>query len=474
MPGFLNFKAASIIRAMLESKLQELISKQQQHFYSGKTSSLEARKAALSTLMSLIDENEDRIFEALEKDLGKSKFESYVGETGFVYNEAKHTKKKLKSWMKKRRVRSPLLQFPASSYIKPDPLGTALIISPWNYPFQLLFSPLVGALAAGNTAILKPSEVASNISSLVAELVPRYFSEELVAVVEGAVEETTQLLKLNFDYIFYTGNEFVGKIVMEAAAKNLTPVTLELGGKSPCALFEVHNMELAVRRIVWGKYFNSGQTCVAPDYLLIKKGTRKEFVELFKKVVHEFYADPKSSPDYGRIVAPRHFERLEKMLNGEKILLEYGSDKENRYMGPVLVEANEFSASMESEIFGPILPIMEFDNFDEAVTFVRKRAKPLASYIFSDNDNHINQWQAHVSSGGMCINDTIVHLSSDTLPFGGVGSSGMGSYHGRKSFDTFSHLKSIMKRYLFWDLPIRYPPYGGKLSWIRKIFSIFG
>lgn len=462
------------MEAMSETKIKELFETQKNHFLDGKTSSLDSRLEALNSLISLIEDNEHQIFEALGKDLGKSNFESYIGETGYVVNEARHARRRLKKWMKKRRVSSPLLQFPARSYIQPEPLGVTLIISPWNYPFQLLFSPLVGALAAGNTAIIKPSEIASNVSTLVAELVPKYFKKELLAVVEGAVEETTSLLKQNFDYIFYTGNEFVGKIVMEAAAKNLTPVTLELGGKSPCALFEVHNMELAVRRIVWGKYFNSGQTCVAPDYLLIKKGKKEEFVELFKKVINEFYVDPKNSPDYGRIASPRHFERLESMLAEEKVLLEYGKDKERLYMGPVLVEANDFSSSMDSEIFGPILPIIEFESFKDAISFVRKRPKPLASYVFSDTDNNINLWQSQVSSGGLCINDTVVHLSSENLPFGGVGPSGMGSYHGRKSFDTFSHLKSVMKRYLFWDLPVRYPPYGGKLSLIRKIFRLFG
>ncbi len=458
---------------MLENQIQQLFDKQKNFFLDGKTLSLESRKSSLSRLVEMIEENESLIFKALESDLGKSNFESFIGETGYVAGEARHAIKKLKKWMKKRRVSSPLLQFPARSYIQPEPLGVALIISPWNYPFQLLFSPLVGALAAGNTAILKPSEVAPATSKLTAELVPKYFREEQVAVVEGEIPETTTLLKMNFDYIFYTGNEFVGKIVMEAAAKNLTPVTLELGGKSPCGLFEVHNMELAVRRIVWGKYFNSGQTCVAPDYLLVKKGKAEEVAVLFKKIVEEFYRDPKTSKDYGRIVNNRHFERLDSMLADEKLLVEYGKDSKSRFMGPVLLEANEFSKSMETEIFGPILPILEFDNIKEAIKFVRSKPKPLASYIFSDSDNNINSWREMISSGGLCINDTIVHLSSETLPFGGVGPSGMGSYHGQKSFDTFSHLKSVMKRYLFWDLPIRYPPYTGKLSIIRKIFRIF-
>ncbi|MBK23667.1 MAG: aldehyde dehydrogenase [Halobacteriovorax sp.] len=454
-------------------EIQTLFEKQKNFFLDGKTQPLEARKESLKRLINMIEENEASIFKALESDLGKSNFESFIGETGYVAGEARHAIKKLKKWMKKRRVSSPLLQFPARSYIQAEPLGVTLIISPWNYPFQLLFSPLVGALAAGNTAILKPSEVAPATSKLAAELVPKYFREEQVAVVEGEVPETTALLKLNFDYIFYTGNEFVGKIVMEAAAKHLTPVTLELGGKSPCGLFEVHNMELAVRRIVWGKYFNSGQTCVAPDYLLVKKGKASEVAGLFKKIVEEFYRDPSTSEDYGRIVNARHFKRLDNMLVDEKLLVEYGKDSEKLFMGPVLLEANEFSKSMESEIFGPILPIIEFENIREAIKFVRSKPKPLASYIFSDSDNNINDWRELISSGGLCINDTIVHLSSETLPFGGVGSSGMGSYHGQKSFDTFSHLKSIMKRYLFWDLPLRYPPYGGKLSLIRKIFRIF-
>ena len=459
---------------MQENTINKLHEEQRAFFNEKKTYPLEARKAALDALIALVLENEPRIFEALKLDLGKSQFESYIGETGFIVNEARHAKKKLKSWMSKRRVKTPLVQFPARSYICPEPLGISLIISPWNYPFQLLFSPLIGALSAGNTAILKPSEMSPNISKLVAELVPKYFDSKLVAIVEGAVPETTSLLKLRFDHIFFTGNEFVGKIVMKAAAEFLTPVTLELGGKSPCAIFEVHDLDLVAKRIVWGKYFNSGQTCVAPDYLLIKKGKKEELVAAIKRVIEEYYSNPKDSPDYGRIINKNHFERLEGLVEEEKVLLEYGSDKESLYMGPILIDANEFSSSMNDEIFGPLLPILEFENFAEAVEFVRKRPKPLASYVFSDNDNNINDWQAYISSGGMCINDTVVHMSTDTLPFGGVGPSGMGSYHGRESFDTFSHLKSVMKRYLFWDLPLRYPPYAGKLSIIRKIFRLLG
>lgn len=459
---------------MQENTIKQLHEEQRLFFSTKETYSLEARKAALDALISLVEDNEAQIFEALRLDLGKSQFESYIGETGFIVNEAKHAKKKLKSWMKKRRVKTPLIQFPGRSYIRPEPLGVTLIISPWNYPFQLLFSPLIGALSAGNTAILKPSEMAPNISKLVGELVPKYFDSKLVAVVEGSIPETTSLLKLRFDHIFFTGNEFVGKIVMKAASEFLTPVTLELGGKSPCAIFEVHDLELVAKRIIWGKYFNSGQTCVAPDYLLIKKGKKEELVKAIKKVIESYYQSPKSSSDYGRIINLNHFERLEGLVEEEKVLLEYGKDKESLYMGPVVIDANEFSASMSEEIFGPILPIIEFDNFNEAVEFVRKRPKPLASYIFSDNDNNVEDWQSFVSSGGMCINDTVVHMSTDTLPFGGVGPSGMGSYHGRTSFDTFSHLKSVMKRYLFWDLPVRYPPYAGKLSIIRKIFRLLG
>ncbi|MFT6068895.1 MAG: aldehyde dehydrogenase (NAD+) [Bacteriovoracaceae bacterium] len=459
---------------MQENTIIELHEQQREFFSTKQTYSLEARKAALEALISLVKDNEPRIFEALKLDLGKSQFESFIGETGFIVNEAKHAKKKLKSWMNKRRVKTPLIQFPARSYIVPEPLGVTLIISPWNYPFQLLFSPLIGALSAGNTAMLKPSEMAPHISKLVAELVPKYFDKKLVTVVEGSIPETTSLLKLRFDHIFFTGNEFVGKVVMKAAAEFLTPVTLELGGKSPCAIFEVHDLDLVAKRIVWGKYFNSGQTCVAPDYLLIKKGKKEELVKAIKKTIEEYYKDPKQSDDYGRIINKNHFERLEGLIEDEKVLLEYGSDKDSLYMGPILIDANEFSSSMSGEIFGPLLPILEFDNFSEAIEFVRQRPKPLASYIFSDNDNNIEDWQSYISSGGMCINDTVVHMSTETLPFGGVGPSGMGSYHGRDSFDTFSHLKSVMKRYLFWDLPVRYPPYTGKLSIIRKIFKLLG
>ncbi|MCF8058250.1 MAG: aldehyde dehydrogenase family protein [Bacteriovoracaceae bacterium] len=440
-----------------------------------KNHSYESRVDHLIALRKLILENENMILEALNKDLGKSRFEGVISETLFLVKEIDHTLKKLKKWMKKKRVSTPFLQFPARSYIIPEPIGVVLIISPWNYPFQLLISPLIGALAAGNMAILKPSEVAPNVSSVVARLIPKYLSKSIVSVVEGAVAETQALLDLPFNHIFYTGNSHVGRIVMEKAAKHLCPVTLELGGKSPCFVDKNNDLDLVAKRLLWGKFFNTGQTCVAPDYVLVEEEVRSPLIEAMKAVLKDFYPmGAKESPDYGKVINKRHFLRLESYLSEDEIVIGGERDIESLYFSPTILEASEDSLSMKEEIFGPILPILAVKNFDDALTFINQRAHPLAAYAFSKDNELLNRFREEVTAGGMCLNDSLVHLTNEGLPFGGVGESGMGSYHGKKSFDIFTHYKSVMKRGLLIDLPVRYPPYAAKESLIRRLLNWLG
>lgn len=428
----------------------------------------------LKQLRYLIVENEVAILKALKEDLGKGEFEGVIGETLFVVKEIDHTLKRLKKWMKKKRVGSPILQFPARSYIVSEPLGVVLVISPWNYPFQLLISPLVGALAAGNTAILKPSEVSVSTSKIIAELVPKYFKSDVVGVVEGAVPETQTLLDLPFHHIFYTGNSHVGRIVMEKAAKHLCPVTLELGGKSPCFIDKNNDLELVGKRLAWGKFFNTGQTCVAPDYVLVESSIREGLVKSIEKALKEFFPQgPKNSPDYGRIINERHFERIESYIVENELLLGGQVDKNELFIEPTVLLSNSSSPSMKDEIFGPVLPIIEVGSFSEAKAFIRERPHPLAAYAFSKDNSLLEDFSENVTAGGMCLNDSLVHLNGENLPFGGVGESGMGSYHGKRSFDIFSHHKSIMKRGWFPDLPVRYPPYDGKIGLVRRLLSWF-
>jgi aldehyde dehydrogenase (NAD+) len=349
-----------------------------------------------------------------------------------------------------------------------------LVISPWNYPFQLLISPLVGALAAGNTAILKPSEVAQRTSNVIAELVPKYFKEDVVSVVEGAVDETQALLDLPFHHIFYTGNSHVGRIVMEKAAKHLCPVTLELGGKSPCFIDKNNDLDLVGKRLAWGKFFNTGQTCVAPDYVLVEAGVKDRLVTSINKALAEFFPNgAKNSEDYGKIINERHFDRLISYIDETEVLSGGKSDRDNLFIEPTILSSKATSPSMKDEIFGPILPIIEVASYKEAKDFIRSRPHPLAAYAFSKDSHLLEDFSNSITSGGMCLNDSLVHLTSENLPFGGVGESGMGSYHGKRSFDIFSHHKSVMKRGWFPDLPVRYPPYKGKLGFVRKLLSWF-
>lgn len=417
----------------------------------------------LKNLKTGIRKYESRIYEALYKDLGKCEFESYTTEVGFVLSSISHTIKNLRRWAKEEKVKTPLYLFPAKSYIISEPYGTVLIIGPYNYPFQLLIEPLVGAIAAGNCVVLKPSENVPNVSKIITEMITEIFPKEYICSVEGGIETNTSLINGTFDYIFFTGSAQVGRIVMEAAAKNLVPVTLELGGKSPVIVDESANIKVAAQRIVWGKTINVGQTCVAPDYVVVDEKIKNEFIEEVKTQIESFYGkDAIKSKDYGRIVNDRHFQRLKNILDrdGDKIIYGGKVDRESRYIEPTLIEASWEGASMEDEIFGPILPIIGYKNLDETVKRIKKLPKPLALYLFTENQKIEDQVLEEVSSGGACINDTITHLANPELPFGGVGSSGIGAYHGKESFITFSHRRSVVRKTTKINIPIIFPPFN--------------
>ncbi len=438
----------------------------------GVTRPLAWRMQQLRQMGAMLRDNEDAMLKALASDLGKPTFEAWGGETSFLAADLKYVMKRLPRWVKPKKVKAPLPVQPASARVYSEPLGVVLIIAPWNYPLQLALSPLIGALAAGNAAIIKPSEVAPASSALMAELIPKYFDQDAVAVIEGAVRETTTLLAQRFDHVFYTGNGAVGRIVMEAAAKHLTPVTLELGGKSPCIVDRDVDLDTAARRIVWGKFFNAGQTCVAPDYVLVEKSMEQPLLERMRATLRDFYGDdPKQSPHYARIVNERHVLRLEKLLGSGETVVGGDVDVPARYIAPtILRDVSPDSPVMADEIFGPILPVIAVDSVDQAIEFVNQRPKPLALYIFTRDKAHAQQVIERTSSGGACINDAVSHLLPPELPFGGVGPSGMGAYHGRASFDTFTHKKSVLDKPTFVDPSLRYPPYvDEKLKWARRL-----
>lgn len=429
------------------------------------------RIKSLNLLKNSIIKNENEILNALKADLGKGAFESYLGEIDFVLHEIDVAINKLKKWMKPTKVRSALTFFPVKSSIYKEPYGCVLIIGPWNYPFQLIMAPLIGAIAAGNVAVLKPSEISVNTSKVLNQIISGPINDFCLCI-EGGVEETQALLEEKFDYIFYTGNSFVGKIIMAKAAKYLTPVTLELGGKSPAVVL-TKNLDLAAKRIVWGKYFNVGQTCVAPDYVLIRDSDKQEFIKFCDKWIKNFYGENlNKNEDYGRIINHKHFDRIKNYIQDSSVLLSYGENRENLYLGPVLMSADENSAAMKEEIFGPLLPIVSISDLGDAIKFINKSDKPLASYIFCDDSRSRETFLNEVSAGGCVVNDTLIHLSNENLPFGGVGNSGMGAYHGKFSFELFSHQKAVMKRSFLLENSLRYPPYQGKLNFIRKLMKL--
>ncbi|MDF5735454.1 MULTISPECIES: aldehyde dehydrogenase [unclassified Nostoc] len=454
------------------SNIGLIIQNQREFFQTGKTKDVNFRIEQLKTLKQAIIEHEQSIVEALQGDLHKPELETYLTEIG-VIKDIDYAIKHLKIWSKPKKAAVSFDFFSYSARIYPEPLGVVLIIGPWNYPFQLIISPLIGAIAAGNCAIIKPSEIASHTSGIIAKIVAKHFDPAYIAVVEGGVEASEKLLAEKFDHIFFTGGTAVGKIIMAAAAKYLTPVTLELGGKSPCIVDNDINLEHTVRRITWGKFINAGQTCIAPDYLLVDKKIKKDLIDGLEKCLKEFYGDnPANSPDYARIISQKHFDRLVNFLKDGKVLIGGKTQPSERYIAPTVIDNVSLEDSvMQEEIFGPILPIIEYTDIAEAIALINSKPKPLALYLFSQNKNLQKRVLQETSSGGVCINDTVMQVGVSSLPFGGVGDSGIGNYHGKASFDTFSHDKSVLKNSFWLDLKWRYAPYEGKLPLIKKLLG---
>lgn len=454
----------------------------EQKFYDSKaffntqqTKDISFRKEQLKKLSKAIKSYESDILEALYTDLGKNKVEAYATEIGITLKSIKNARKELKNWTKTKNVDTPLYLFPTKSYIKKEPYGTVLIIAPFNYPFQLVFEPLIGAIAAGNTAIIKPSELTPNVARVIKRLINETFDANYIEVIEGGIEETQTLIHLPFDYVFFTGSENVGKIVYQAASENLVPVTLEMGGKSPVIVDETANIKVASERICFGKFTNAGQTCVAPDYILVHESVKDDLITALSKTLREFYGQNiQQSPDYGRIVNLKHYHRLTSLLNSAQMNIVFGghSDEDERYIEPTLLDhVTNDSAIMQEEIFGPILPILTYQSLDEAIAFIHQRPKPLSLYLFSEDENATQRVINELSFGGGAINDTLMHLANPKLPFGGVGASGMGRYHGKYSFDTFTHEKSYIFKFTRLESGVHLPPYKGKFKYIKAFFK---
>ena len=453
------------------TSISDRISALRASFDSRKSQPEKWRRDQLYRLMTMIEENESAIDEALQADLGKSGFESRMTETGTVLSEIEHTLSKLKGWMKPKKISTPLSNQPGHSRVVYEPLGVVLIISPWNYPVNLTLMPLIGAIAAGNCAAIKPSEVSARTSELLARLIPAYLDTDAFEVFEGGADISTELLEQRFDHIFFTGSEGIGRIVMTAAAKHLTPVTLELGGKSPCIIAADSDLALAARRVAWGKFLNAGQTCIAPDYVMVDETVAHEFIKEMKTAITAFFGtDPETSTDYPRIINQRHFDRVSGLMTGGTAAAGGESDRESRYIAPtLLIDVHPDAEVMRQEIFGPVLPVMTYSVLDEAISFITSRPKPLALYVFSGSSDIQNDVIERTSSGGACINDVVMHLAVPELPFGGIGTSGMGAYHGRASFDTFSHARAVLSKSEHLDVPLRYPPYSDtKLRWLKR------
>lgn len=462
-------------------RLDELLQKQKNYFRTGETRDIEFRISKLKRLKKAIKIYEQKVLEALRKDLGKPEQESFFSEVGGIYASIDLFVKNLAKWTKAKSVNTPIVQY-GESYIEYEPYGSVLVIVPFNYPFQLAMEPLIGAIASGNTAVVKPSELAPETEKVISDIIRDAFDENYVASVCGGVDLITKLLSQRFDYIFFTGSVRVGKIVMEAASKNLTPITLELGGKSPVFVDENFDVRLAAKRIAWGKFLNNGQTCIAPDYVLVHESRKLALIEELKAVIREHYGENiKENPDYGRIINEKQTERLTKILESDKDLVVFGGDFdiEQRYIAPALLDLGKLgdasvskSAAMADEIFGPILPIVSYESLDEAVDKVRYGEKPLAMYIFSKNKEYAESVKSRISSGNITINDTVKHVSIDSLPFGGVGHSGMGSYHGKYSIETFSHRRGVYRNKARFNIKQIAPPYNEKaFEFLRKLFK---
>lgn len=437
--------------------------------------SVEDRKEALKDLKLTIKKYENYIIDALYKDLGKSEFESYTTEVGFIYRSINHALKNINKWNKVKRVRNDIAQLPGKSYVYNAPYGSVLIIGPYNYPFQLTIEPLIGAIAGGNTAVIKPSEYTPNVESILVRIIKECFNSDYIDIIIGDYNVNSNLLDLNFDYIFFTGSVNVGKIVMEKASKNLIPTTLELGGKSPAIVDKTAKLDIAAKRIVWGKFSNAGQTCVAPDYLLVHEDIYEEFMNKLKVTITEFYgSNIKDNKDFGRIVNSRHMNRLKNILDKDKEKIVFGGniDMDERYISPtILANVNYNDEVMKDEIFGPLMPIIKYNDLDDIKFYMNIYKKPLALYVFSENKSFSDCILKNFTFGGGCVNDTISHVASTNLPFGGVGTSGMGRYHGKSSFKTFTYEKAIVKRNSKIDIRLVFPPYKDKLKLIKKVMK---
>lgn len=435
--------------------------------------SVSKRKILLKKLLKSIQKHEEQIIDALYKDFKKPAFESVITETNYVISDLKNTISNINSWAKPKRVWPSLLNFPSSDYIYSEPYGRVLIIAPWNYPFQLAMCPLIAAVAAGNTVVLKPSELTFQTSQIITQIIQEVFDVKEAIVVHGGVEFTQSLLDKKWDYIFFTGSVTVGKIVAQAAAKNLTPITLELGGKNPCIIDETANLEVAVKRIVWAKFINAGQTCIAPDYILIQAKEKYNFVESLKKEITRAYGEnPKESENFARIINAKNWKRLNEMIEPSKVIFGGTTNELDNYISPTLLDEPSLNSEvMKDEIFGPILPIISYHDETDLERIIRTYEKPLALYVFSNDKSFSQQMISNYSFGGGCINDCMMHFTNKRLPFGGVGNSGIGAYHGKLSFDTFSHQKAIVKKPNWGDNPVRYAPYKNKLKYFKKILS---
>ncbi len=453
--------------------IPQLLQDQKKFFKTRAPYDISFRKKLLNALLVELTKREQDITNALYKDFKKPEFESVLTETAVVIQDLKLTIKKLDKWAKPKRVTPALLNFPSSDYLYAEPYGSVLIIAPWNYPYQLAIAPLVGAIAAGNTVILKPSELTPNTSALINDIIKTVFNPEHVTVVEGGVDTSTKLLQQQWDYIFFTGSVNVGKIVAKAAAQYLTPTTLELGGKNPCIIDQTANIKLTAKRIVWGKFVNAGQTCIAPDYILIHQSKKEAFYQAMKTEVEQAYSStPKQSKDFARIINTKNFERLSKMLVDQNCIIGGQTDADNLYIAPTLIDEPELDSEvMKDEIFGPILPVISYQNDADLDAIIWSYNKPLSLYVFGTNSAKAKQLIKRYSFGGGCINDTIIHFVNHRLPFGGVGNSGIGAYHGQYTFDTFSHKKGLVKKANWLDLPVRYAPYTGKLNFVKKVLK---
>lgn len=453
--------------------IQKIVSIQRAYFHEGHTLSVQGRIDNLRKLKSAIKDNEIKILDALKSDLGKSHYEGYLTEVGIILDEIDYTIKNIKKWSKPHKVRTSIANMPSKNFVYREPYGVTLIISPWNYPFQLTMAPLIGAIAGGNTAIIKPSRKSANTTKIITSIIESNFDSKFISMIKAGSGGNEEILAQKYDYIFFTGSVAIGKIVMESAAKHLTEVTLELGGKSPCIVDKNTNMELTAKRLTWGKFLNVGQTCVAPDYVFVHKDRKDELISLVKKNITQFFGeDIINSADYGRIIDEAAFDRLVSYIDKDKVVFGGNYVREKKFIEPTIMDNVTFNDPvMQSEIFGPIMPIITYENLDEVIQIINSRPKPLALYLFSKDKNNINKVLKNTSSGGMCVNETIMHVASSYLPFGGVGESGMGKYHGKNSFFAFTHEKAVVNKGFAIDVSLRYAPFEGKMKLIKKVFK---